>query len=245
MARFVREIMNPELFWLRADTKSDDALDALLEYGISAVPILDDAHRPIGVVSIRDLVREESAPTISTPALSISADTTVEETARMMAEQNKHHLVVVGGDGRALGLVSSLDVVRALIGLPARIPETFPRRDKALGVSWTNPAVLDTDHVAAAPTESGVVVLTMGGPRRPDCDLWAEACVGMRGRLMELLETQQSPALAAILARSDLRFRCAIVPDAAAREVVAERLRSRIDNAPLPRGADTSDVGFP
>jgi CBS domain-containing protein len=237
--------MNPELFSLRADTKSDDALDALLEYGITAVPVLDDARRPIGVVSIRDLVRKEPAPRISTPALSISADTTVEETARMMAENDKHQLVVVGGDGRALGLVSSLDVVRALIGLPAHVPATFPRRDKAPGVSWTNAEPFDADHVASAPTEGGIVVLATGGPRRPDCDLWAEACVGMRGRLMELLEIPQSPALAAILARRDLRFRCAIVPDTAARDVVAERLRSHIDNAPLPRGAPTTDVGFP
>lgn len=245
MARFVREIINPELLSLRADTKSEDALDLLLAYGISAVPVLDDANTPIGVVSLRDLVRKDSGPRISTPALSITADTTVEEAARVMAEKDKHHLVVVGGDGRAVGFVSSLDIVRALVGLPAHAPETFPHRDPALGVSWTNAATLDAEHVASAPTDGGVIVLAMGGVRRPDCDLWVEACSGMRGRLMELLEIPQSPALASVLARRDLRFRCAIIGDAAARDSIANRLRTHIDNAPLPRGAVRTDAGFP
>ena len=42
MARFVREIMNSELFSVRLDAHKEDALDALLEFGITAVPVLDD-----------------------------------------------------------------------------------------------------------------------------------------------------------------------------------------------------------
>jgi CBS domain-containing protein len=117
MARIVREIMNPEVFTLRPEVRAEDALEVILELGITAVPVLDDERRPIGVTSLRDLVRGGSDPRISTPASTLSADTSIEEAARAMVASGYHHLVVIDNDGRAVGIVSSLDLLRALVGL--------------------------------------------------------------------------------------------------------------------------------
>jgi CBS domain-containing protein len=239
MARFVREIMNPELFAIRPDVHSADVLDAILEFGITAVPVLDDERRPIGVTSLRDLIREGGAPRISTPALSVAVDASVEDAARILAESGHHHLVVVGSDGRAVGMVSSLDLLRAALGLPAKYPSAFPHYDAVMGVSWSDMAPFDAEHVEAAPRDPGVFVLSMGGIRRPESDLWVEPAPALRTRLVELLGLPEGdvPGLARILARRDLRFRYATVADSALRESVARRLRARIEGAPLPRDA--------
>jgi CBS domain-containing protein len=243
MARFVREIVNPEVFALRSDARSEDALDAILEFGITAVPVLDDERRPIGVTSLRDLVREGRASRIVSPAISVPMDASVEDAARVMAESGRHHLVVVGSDGRAVGMLSSLDLLRALIGLPAKAPATFPHYDAELDVSWIDATPLDVEHIGAAPEGPGVLVLSMGGSRRTECDLWVESPAALRTRLVAMLEIPQSdiPALARILERRDLRFRCATIADAARRDAVAMRLRDRIDSAPLPRNATPVD----
>jgi CBS domain-containing protein len=239
MARFIREIMNPELFTLTPDVRADDALRAILELGITAAPVVDGEQRPIGVTSIRDFLRDGLPAPVSSPAVSVPGDATVEEAARIMTESGRHHLVVVGGDGRAVGMLSSLDLLRALIGLPAAYPATFPHYDATLGVAWSNRIPFDADHVAAAPEGAGVLVLSAGGIGRTECDLWVESSAALRPRLVELL---QGPAcdeasLASILARRDLRFRCAATTDVRLRNSVARRLRDRIDGAPLPRDA--------
>jgi CBS domain-containing protein len=237
MARFVGEIVNHELFALTPDVRAEDALEAIVRFGITAVPVLDDDRRPIGVTSLRDLVRGERR--ISTPVVSVPLSASVEEAARALAESGRHHLVVVDGDGRAVGILSSVDLLRAILGLPPHHPSTFPHYDVELGVSWTDVTPFDLEHVGSAPAGAGVLVLSSGGARRTECDLWAEAARSLHARLVEMLELPQSdaPALARILERRDLRFRCAVIPDAAERGDVAGRLRAGLESFPLPQGA--------
>ncbi len=235
MGRYVRDIMNPELFALPQGAKRDEALAAILGFGITAAPVVDDAGRPIGITSMRDLV-EDGRTQVSTPAVSIPANASIDEAAQLMAESGHHHLVVVGSDGRVVGIVSSLDIVRALVGLPPKRPAAFPHRDPELGVAWTDAAVLDAPHATSAPEGPGVLVISAGGVRRAEIDLWAEPVANLRARVTDLVELpQDEPLLARILTRRDLRFRCAAVADARTRDSVAARLRARIEAAPLPR----------
>ena len=241
MARVVREIMNPELFSVTTEAPAEGTLEAILAYGITAVPVLDDDRRPVGVISLRDLARPHDAHPLSSPALSVPMDVTIEEAARTMAEAGVHHLVVVGADGRAAGMISSLDLVRALVGLPSSHPATFPHFDPELELTWDDPQVFDAEHVDAAPLEAGVLVLSAGGVQRSESDLWVETAGSLRLRLREMLGScpREAPVLACILARRDLRFRCARLSDPALRARVARRLRARIEEAPLPRDASS------
>ena len=235
MARYVREIINPEFFAVEADSRGADVLEWLLEFGITAVPVVDDHGRPIGVTSLRDLVQKKPVP-ISAPALTVGGSETVEDAARILAESGRHHLVVVGGDGRAIGMVSSLDLLRAVMGMPPAFPATFPHFDGRLGVRWSNIARLDPQHVGAVDPGPGLIVLSIGGAGQSEADLWVESTEGLRARLVELLEIPQSgtPALARLLAQRGVRFRVAPVADGVLREKVLRRLRERIDTAPRP-----------
>jgi CBS domain-containing protein len=232
MAQTVREVMNPELLAVEPSIRMETLLDAILALGITAVPVLDSERRPIGVTSLRDLVRGGRDHPISTPARTIPLSASIEDAARMMSETGLHHLVVVGSDGRAAGMLSTLDVVRALVGYPPQRPATFSQGDPQLGVSWTNEQPLDAEHVASAPEGAGIVVLSSGGVGRVERDVWAEECTGARARLVELLAGPPPAApLADVLRAPDLRFRIAPCADAALRASALRVLCERIQRA--------------
>ncbi|MBX3234171.1 MAG: CBS domain-containing protein [Labilithrix sp.] len=236
MATFLREIMNPELVAFPESARPDEALERLLALEITAAPVIDADRRPIGVTSIRDLLRDaRTRPPMSAPALAVSANMLVEDAAQVLAESGRHHLVVVGSDGRLAGFVTSLDLLRALVGLPPRFPATFPHRDEKLGVAWTDTMPFDASHVAAAPEEAGVLVLSVGGVARTEQDLRVEEAASLRTRLRELRELPlgDGSALARALQRTDLRFRCARTDDPALRAHVVRELRERIERAPV------------
>lgn len=122
----VRQCMNHELVYLRAGEREQLALRPILEFGISAVPVLDDDHRPVGVIALRDLVDgKHFPPSATSPALTVRIDEPLESAARAMAEANVHHLVVVDSAGVAAGMISSLDVVRGVLGMEAKHPKAI------------------------------------------------------------------------------------------------------------------------
>jgi CBS-domain-containing membrane protein len=79
-----------------------------------------------GVVTLRDLAARAKEPPRAA-VTTVSAGASIAEAARALASENLHHLVVVGATGEAIGILSSLDVVRGLLGLPARHPATTTR----------------------------------------------------------------------------------------------------------------------
>jgi hypothetical protein len=179
---------------------------------------------------------------MTTPALSVPLTMSVEDAAKVMAERGCHHLVVVGGDGRAAGMISSLDLLRALVGLPAKFPSTFPHHDGELDVTWTDRTLFDADHAGLTPEGAGVLVLSMGGVQRTECDLWVEASDALRTRVLELVGGSrcEAPVLDRILERRDLRFRCASIADPKTRELVVAKLSARIAWAPRPRDGEVA-----
>jgi CBS domain-containing protein len=124
MSQRVAEIMNPKLLYIRDGDRVALSRAKILEFGVTAVPVLDEDHRPTGVVSLRDIARGGDVHPTS-PALCVRGDATVEEGALTLAESGTHHLVVVDDDGVAIGMVAAIDFVRSLVGLPARHPDAF------------------------------------------------------------------------------------------------------------------------
>jgi CBS-domain-containing membrane protein len=129
MSTTVRDCMNPKVVYLQEGDRPDLALKPILDFGITAVPVVDDDHKPVGIVAIRDLVGPKRCDKwASRPATMIGIDAPVAVAARALADNDTHELVVVDGAGRAVGMLSALDVVRALLGLAAKHPraiETF------------------------------------------------------------------------------------------------------------------------
>jgi CBS domain-containing protein len=190
MAVDVAEIMNQELFSVRPDEAAGDVIAYLLALGITAAPVLDTAEHPLGFVSLRDLVDAPAGSPVSalmsSPADVVSVRATIRDAAALMARRSRHHLVCVDVDGRAVGFVSLLDVVRGLIGEPVTHPETFPHYEACSGLSWTDPIRLAFGTIGLAPAGAGVFVLIDGTPGRKDRVIWSEANGDVRGRLHEL-----------------------------------------------------------
>jgi hypothetical protein len=238
MAITVDEIMNHELFSLRPGDGASDALEYLLALSIGGAPVLDGDGRVVGVVSLRDLVdaRERVEDRMTKPVVTVAAGSTIEAAARLLAETGLHRLPVVDRDRRAVGMVSSVDIVRGLLGMPARHPPLFPHYDATHGVSWTNDTELAPERIEAAPDGAGVLVLVHGGAGAPERVVWAEATEQLRSRLLDLLSLPQGhlPSLERWLRRGSLRFRAAAVADPAHRRSAAAAILEEARRAGLP-----------
>jgi CBS domain-containing protein len=125
MARIVRDIMNPQLLYVTEGDACDAVRDKLVQFGVTGAPVLDPSYRPVGFVSLRDLVGDRSTVMAMHPAFTTRAEESVENAARALATANLRHFVVIDAAGTAVGVVSALDFVRALSGLPPRHPPRF------------------------------------------------------------------------------------------------------------------------
>jgi hypothetical protein len=243
MAKFVEEIMSRELFSVRPQEMALDVLRFILALDITGAAVVDDERRPLGVVSIRDLIRAEGeavASCMTTPAVTIPVSTSIDRAARVLAESGRHRLVVVDEDGRAAGMVSSIDILRGVLGLPALHPPRLSRFDAASGLAWTDDNVLEPEKVDLAPSGPGILVLIHGGVSIPERVVWAESCSDVRGRLRHMLSSSERPLSARALSLGQLRFRAASAPDPGARRRALEAVQGEAMAAlhpDTPRGA--------
>jgi CBS domain-containing protein len=241
MPRTVQDIMNRELLAIRPDLSVREARELLRSFQVGAAPVLDEARRPVGVVSIRDLfdgdgLGETAQERMSRPALCVTISATVEQAARQLASTDMHHLVVVDGTGAAVGMLSTLDALRALLDLPARHPKTFPHWDPDTCVSWTDDAPLDTESSRHVFEGAGVLMLRAGRLGERDAVIWVESSGNLRERVRRLsfrLEVEE-PALKRALSIPGIRFRAAAVSDEAKRSEIVLLLRQRIEHTPAP-----------
>jgi CBS domain-containing protein len=219
MARTVGEIMNPEVFKVREHDGVTDVLHYFVALSITGAPVVDARDRLIGFVSWRDLLSGEDEGTIlermSTPVDTIPADALITQAARRMCEDGHHHLVVVDDDGKPVGFLGSLDVLRGLTGEPMRHPSAFPHWDARTGLPWSDELRFELDAVIhEAPDGPGLFVLILPHIGSPNEIVWSEASVNVKERLLELIQTPLAapPHLAPVLERRQLWFRAARAP---------------------------------
>ena len=125
MALTVRDVMNPQLLYVDEDDPLDLARSKILGFGVSGVPVLDRSFRAIGFVSLRDFSADGKTARVTRPAVTVRPDESVADAARRLVERNLRHLVVVDEHGVTKGVLSALDLVRALSGLEPRHPARF------------------------------------------------------------------------------------------------------------------------
>jgi CBS domain-containing protein len=125
MRTTVRDIMNPQLLYAPEGEPLHVLRAKLLRFGVSGAPVLDAAYRPVGFVSLRDFSADGATARVTRPVVTTRDDELVESAARALADADLRHLVVVDAAGRAVGVVSALDFVRALAGLAPRHPARF------------------------------------------------------------------------------------------------------------------------
>ncbi|HEY8075302.1 MAG TPA: CBS domain-containing protein, partial [Labilithrix sp.] len=121
----VREIMNTKLLYIREGDRISLARKQIVDFGVTAIPVLDETHRPVGMVSLRDLERGGEHVEPNGSVVTVRAGDPIDAGARLLAESPYHHLVVVDDVGVAVGIVSSVDFLRAILEMPPQHPAAF------------------------------------------------------------------------------------------------------------------------
>ena len=134
----VSEIMSQEIVTISPDKRVGQALQLMQKHQIRHLPVLEGG-RMVGWITSRDL-REvllasmlekiTVADVMIKAPLSVTADTGVEEAARLIMEHKIGGMPVLDGD-RLVGVITMLDVIGAFLTLLSLI-----RHSSRLDLSW-------------------------------------------------------------------------------------------------------------
>ena len=125
----VATIMSAPPTCLAESADASAALGLLLERDLGAVPVVDGDGRAVGIVTKNDLLgwqdERGDATDVETAGLrapgvrelmshvvfEVHAEAEISRAAALMAYEGVHHVVVTSAEGRAVGIVSALDVM--------------------------------------------------------------------------------------------------------------------------------------
>ncbi len=199
---------------------------------LGSAPVLDGEGRPVGSATVRELESchdiEELADHLTLTAVSVDQNTSIEAAARALAEQHADSLVLVNERGVAVGVLSALDLLRAVLGLNAGQQDPTKPAAAKREVAWRHAGPLEVTAAHRAPEEPGIILLSSGVDAETSRPVWVEPSLNIRERLDQMLRApQDDPALEALLAvyPRALRFRCLVVHDAQRRARLARALR--------------------
>ena len=113
--------MQSKVLSVHQETTLPELARLLTEHGVSGAPVVGSQGDLVGVVSQTDLVRQDHAgatvASVMTPwTVSFEEDTDIKELARQMLAK-KIHRVVITREGRLCGIITTMDMVRALLRL--------------------------------------------------------------------------------------------------------------------------------
>jgi CBS domain-containing protein len=172
----VRDVMTHGVVAAHEAAPFKEIVAALARNRVSAVPVIDDDRKVVGVVSETDLMthmalgsrpaphrhgkgspasRKAHATTagelMTTPAVTVRAHATIVEAARVAGRAGVRHLPVVDADGVLIGIISRGDLLRVFLRADDDIRDEITQYATNMG--------LDRTAVAVEVTE-GVVTLT-------------------------------------------------------------------------------------
>jgi CBS domain-containing protein len=184
----VRSVMTARPVVAVETTGFKEIAGLLAEYRISALPVVDDSGRLVGVVSEADLLLKEAfgprdehhlvesrrmrrehakagallaRDLMTSPAVTIGTEAPIAEAARVMHDRGVKRLPVVDEDDRVVGIVTRSDLLRVFLR-----PDALIREDIVEGLIvktlWMDPTTLQV-HVT-----EGVVELVGDVNRKSD-----------------------------------------------------------------------------
>ncbi|WP_431682639.1 CBS domain-containing protein [Kitasatospora sp. KL5] len=175
--RHVADVMTREVVRVPPEAGFREIAAALGLHRISAVPVVDRADHPIGIVSEADLLhtqalqddpdemravpapdgdRATAAELMSAPVVCITADASVVAAARQMERHKVKRLPVVDADGRLVGMVSRADLVQVFLRDDRAISQEIA--DEVLGqIEGLDPAAVGVEVDQGRVTLSGTI----------------------------------------------------------------------------------------
>ena len=123
----VGDLMTLEPILVSVDASLEEAEALMHERVVSGLPVVDGSGDLVGVISRTDIVEDGSIPManllrrrpsglrvgelMTSPAVTVSPMTSLQEAARLMRDRRIHRLVAVDDKGRAVGVLSAIDFV--------------------------------------------------------------------------------------------------------------------------------------
>jgi len=110
------EIMSREVVTVNADMLVEDAAKLLAYHNISGMPVEGWDGGIVGIVSEADVIGHIGSTVsevMTSDLITVGPDATIEQIAALMAERRIKRVPVMA-EGRAIGMVSRADIVRAL-----------------------------------------------------------------------------------------------------------------------------------
>ncbi|ALO06462.1 CBS domain-containing protein [Streptomyces venezuelae] len=172
----VSDVMTHTAVAIGRDAPYKEIVALLDQWKVSALPVLEGEGRVVGVVSEADLLPKEefrldtprpgefgeaakagalrAGEIMSSPAVTVHADATLAEAARIMATRRVKRLPVVNDIGMLEGVVSRSDLLKVFLRSDGEIEEEIRR--SVLGKSAA-PAELDVSVSEGVATLRGVI----------------------------------------------------------------------------------------
>ncbi|CAN5911104.1 hypothetical protein BH11MYX4_BH11MYX4_57500 [soil metagenome] len=118
------DVLPVETTCVRSNLRVNAATKLLVDQGLRAVPVVDEARRLIGIVSKSDLLRKTSSrhrpqtvADIMTPVVrGLPEEAPVAYAIALMAFERLHEVPVVDAEGRVLGMITANDALRWVAG---------------------------------------------------------------------------------------------------------------------------------
>jgi CBS domain-containing protein len=202
MHSLVKDLMTTQVVTVGPATPFKEIVARLAEHRVSAVPVVDDDRRVLGVVSEADLLLKEEFPEpdqdtplfwtkrrrlerdraaattardlMSVAVVSIAPDATVAEAARRMHAAGVKRLAVLDEGGRLVGIVSRADLLKV-----------FNRPDQAIRREIMDEVIVGEFMMAPSRffihVDDGVVVLQGRVERRSLLPFVLRAVQGVEG----------------------------------------------------------------
>ncbi|MFJ8361222.1 CBS domain-containing protein [Streptomyces sp. NPDC093984] len=180
--RSVGDLMTPTAVSVRPGTTFKEIARLLDEYDITAVPVVDDGDRPVGVVSEADLLRKQTSgdagstagELMTSPAVVAEPGWDAVRAARTMQTQKVKRLPVVDDEGRLIGVISRSDLVQIFLRHDRAIQEEI-LEDVIVRTLGLPPSSLTVEVIDGRVTLSGRV------ERKSLLPVTARLCEGVDG----------------------------------------------------------------
>ena len=134
-----RDVMSTPVLTVERDDPLGEVAGAMIELGIRSVVVIDDACRPLGILTASDFVNaaaagdgpaEATVDAYLTPeVVTVDPDATLTEVAALMVAEQIDHVPVVDGE-TVVGIVTTTDLTAAVADEAGEAGDaTAPRGD--------------------------------------------------------------------------------------------------------------------
>lgn len=211
MDRTVRDVMTREVVTVTGSAGFKEIVRIMQEHGVSAVPVVDEGGRLVGIVSEADLLlKEEYEPEteperrllsfrgrkverkkaaglvatdlMTTPVVTVEPDATLPKAARLMHERKVKRVPVVDAEGRVVGIVSRADLLKVFLRPDQEIFDEVTQTVLRRTL-WLDPEAITVSVLGGVVLLEGIVEQRSMLPLVTELALGVEGVVGVENRL--------------------------------------------------------------